>query len=140
MFALHDFHHHASPDNIKTAAEIEQDKSISRYIDDPDCIVYVAVDIDKSNVVGFITGHFCELISAISKPIQMGSVDELFVVSEYRNQMVAHKLMCRVENTFDDYGVKKIFIEVWDFNKPAIEFYQKNGFVHHIHWLCKTIA
>lgn len=138
MFCLHDFHHNNASEDIKTATEIEQDKSIARYLDDPECLVYVAES--EGDIVGFITGHFCELVSVVSKPIQMGSVDELFVVESFRNQDIAGKLIDRMEQTFEDYGVKKVFVEVWHFNQSAVSFYKKKGFQHHIHWLCKSLS
>lgn len=139
MFELHDYHHQSMPSDIKTADEIEEQKSIALYINDPECLVYVAIEPIEDKVVGFITGHFCELVSVVSQPIQMGSVDELYVSEAYRNQSIAERLMKRLEITFEEYGVKKIFVEVWQFNQPAIKFYQKSGFGHHIHWLCKTL-
>ncbi|WED25179.1 GNAT family N-acetyltransferase [Vibrio sp. DW001] len=139
MFDLHDYHHQSMPTDIKTPEEIEKQKSIARYMHDPECLVYVAIDPIQDNVVGFITGHFCELISVVSQPTQMGSVDEVFVSPEYRNQSVANQLMQRLEKTFEEYGVKKIFVEVWQFNQHALKFYEKSGFNHHIHWLCKSI-
>ncbi|NMV12961.1 N-acetyltransferase, partial [Vibrio parahaemolyticus] len=80
MFELHDEHHLQSPELFKTAEEIEQEKSIARYIDDPECLVYVAKQGDE--IIGFISGHFCELISTVSQPVMMGSVDELYVLPE----------------------------------------------------------
>lgn len=139
MFELHDYHHRSMPLDIKEAAEIEKEKSIALYINDPECLVYVAIEPQTEQVAGFITGHFCELVSVVSKSIQMGSVDELFVSEKYRNNSIADSLMKRLALTFEEYGVKKIFVEVWQFNESAIHFYQKSGFEHHIHWLCKTI-
>ena len=137
MFKLHDEHHDQCPDHFKTAQEIEQDKSIARYINAPDCFVLVAC-IDN-DIVGFITAHFCELTSSVSKPIQMGSVDELYVVPETRKFGIATQLYRDVEKRFDEYGVKQVFVEVWGFNQAALQLYQDFGFVHHIHWLRKPI-
>ncbi|MGC9402063.1 GNAT family N-acetyltransferase [Vibrio genomosp. F10] len=137
MFGLHHEHHQSCPDFFKTAREIEQEKSIARYLDDPECLVFVAKD--KQDVVGFITGHFCELVSSVSKPIQMGSVDELYVLPQYRQRKIAHQLCETLNQRFKEYGVVQIFVEVWDFNATALEFYNKLGFEHHIHWLRKAI-
>ncbi|MBY8160849.1 GNAT family N-acetyltransferase [Vibrio fluvialis] len=137
MFDLHDEHHRACLEYFKTAEEVEQEKSIARYIDNPDCLVYVARD--GNAVVGFITGYFSELVSSVSKPIQMGSIDELYVVPAYRQQGVARKLFSRLEQTFVEYGAAEIFVEVWDFNREAQLFYQDVGFAHHIHWLRKSV-
>ncbi|WGV99133.1 GNAT family N-acetyltransferase [Vibrio sp. YMD68] len=137
MFDLHHEHHQSCPEFFKTACEIEQEKSIARYLDDPECLVFVARD--NQDVVGFVTGHFCELVSSVSKPIQMGSVDELYVRPQYRQRKIAHQLCETLNQRFKEYGVVQIFVEVWDFNAAALEFYNQLGFEHHIHWLRKAI-
>lgn len=137
MYELHHEHHLQAPDSFKTAEEIEQEKSIARYLDDPECLVFVAKKHEK--IVGFITGHFCELVSTVSKPIQMGSIDELYVAPEYRKQRIAQQLYSTLEQRFQEYGVKEVFVEVWHFNQSASQFYTNSGFGHHIHWLRKVI-
>ncbi|MGR5239099.1 N-acetyltransferase family protein [Vibrio alfacsensis] len=137
MFELHDEHHLQSPELFKTAEEIEQEKSIARYLDNPECLVFVAKNED--DIIGFISGHFCELISTVSKPVMMGSIDELYVLPEYRKQGAAKALVERMEATFLDYGVKQMFVEVWDFNQTAMTLYENHGFGHHIHWLRKSL-
>ena len=137
MFALHDYHHKSCPEHFKTPEEIEQEKSIARYLDIPECVVYIA--LEENRIVGFITGHFCELISTVSKPVEMGSIDELYVLPEKRNTDIASKLFRKLEQTFEDFGVKQIFVEVWDFNQAAVGFYNKMGFNQHIHWMRKAV-
>ncbi|MEZ9233771.1 GNAT family N-acetyltransferase [Vibrio amylolyticus] len=137
MFELHNEHHLSCPEFFKTAEEIEQEKSIARYLDDPECIVFVAKAEQK--VVGFITGHFCELVSTVSKPIQMGSIDELYVTPSYRNRSVAKELWATLHQRFKDYGVTQVFVEVWEFNGPAKSLYEQLGFEQHINWLRKAI-
>ena len=138
MFDLHDEHHVQSPELFKTAEEIEQEKSIARYIDNPECLVYVAREAEV--IIGFVSGHFCELISAVSNPVMMGSVDELYVVPSYRKQGVAIALLEKIESTFTDYGVKQMFVEVWDFNQQALALYKREGFGPHIHCLRKPLS
>ena len=138
MFYLHDEHHLQCPQYFKTAEDIEQEKSIARYLDDPECLVFVACEGEQ--IIGFISGHFCELISTVSKPVQMGSIDELYIVKDYRGKGHAVELCQHIETRFVEYGVKEIFVEVWEFNQSAIEFYQDFGFEHHIHWLRKSVT
>ncbi|WP_423840445.1 GNAT family N-acetyltransferase [Vibrio mytili] len=138
MFDLHDEHHVQSPELFKTAEEIEQEKSIARYIDNPECLVYVAREAEV--IIGFVSGHFCELISAVSNPVMMGSVDELYVLPAYRKQGVAIALLEKIESTFTDYGVKQMFVEVWDFNQQALALYKREGFAPHIHCLRKPLS
>ncbi|WP_428797242.1 N-acetyltransferase family protein [Vibrio kasasachensis] len=137
MYQLHHEHHLQAPDSFKTAQEIEQEKSIARYLDNPDCLVFTAM-LD-GQILGFITGHFCELISSVSKPVQMGSVDELYVLPSFRKQKVAQCLYQVLEQRFEEYGVQQVFVEVWNFNQTACQFYFNSGFEHHIHWLRKVI-
>lgn len=138
MYLLHDEHHQQSPEFFKTAEDIEQEKSIARYLDNPECLVFVAVQ--EANIVGFITGHFCELVSTVSKPVQMGSIDELYVVQSQRQNGVARALCQTIEKRFEEYGVREMFVEVWDFNRPANRLYQELGFVNHINWLRKPLG
>ncbi|WP_269472607.1 GNAT family N-acetyltransferase [Vibrio taketomensis] len=137
MHDLHHEHHIQAPDSFKTADEIDQEKSIARYLDDPECMVLVA--LEQESIVGFVTGHFCELISTVSQPVQMGSIDELYVIPEFRRNNVAQMLYENIEQRFEDYGVKQVFVEVWNFNSVACKFYAEVGFEHHIHWLRKVI-
>ncbi|MDG3088158.1 GNAT family N-acetyltransferase [Vibrio hannami] len=137
MYLLHQYHHEMEPEHFKTPEEVQLEKNISSYLDEPECLIFVA-EIDNK-IVGFITGHFCELVSVISKSVQMGSIDELYVSPEYRNRGVAQRLFSRMENMFEDYGVKQVFVEVWDFNQAAVHFYKKMKFKSHILYLRKPL-
>jgi len=137
MYELHHEHHVACPEHFKTAEDIEQEKSIARYLEIPECLVYVAKL--NTTIVGFITGHFCELISSVSKPVPMGSIDELYVLPEYRQKNIASQLYRRLETTFIDYGIEQVFVEVWAFNACAHQFYYQAGFEPHISWLRKSV-
>ncbi|KAB2823707.1 GNAT family N-acetyltransferase [Aliivibrio finisterrensis] len=137
MYQLHDEHHQQCPELFKTASEIEEEKSISCYLDDPDCIVYVAEF--NGAVIGFVTAHFCELVSTVSKPVMMATIDELYVESTYRRNGIAEELMARIEQELKDYGVKELFVEVWNFNQKALDFYNQQGLKDHIHYLRKSL-
>lgn len=136
-FELHDMHHRSVPEHFKTADEILSEKDISSYLYDPQCLIYVAKL--ESKLVGFITGHFCELQALVSKPIQMGSIDEIYIVEGHRESGIAKSLFERLETTFKECGATQIFVEVWDFNQSALAVYEKLGFNPHIHWLRKAI-
>ncbi|MBD1576986.1 MULTISPECIES: GNAT family N-acetyltransferase [Vibrio] len=137
MYQLHDHHHQAQPELFKTAQDVEQEKSIARYIEHPECLVFVAEKDQK--ILGFITGHFCELISSICKPLPMGSIDEFFILPEHRNTGVSVALFERIESTLFAYGVVQLFVEVWDFNQAGKAFYNKMEFESHIHYLRKSL-
>ncbi|MGF1762241.1 GNAT family N-acetyltransferase [Aliivibrio kagoshimensis] len=143
MYDLHHFHHQACPEHFKSADEISEEKNIALYLNEPECLLYIALektDEEGELIVGFVTGNFSELVSVVSKPVMMGSVDELYVIPRYRRQGIAEQLFDRIEQEFLDYGVKQLFVEVWDFNKSALHFYQSKQLSPHIHWLRKDLS
>jgi len=137
MYDLHQEHHEQCPEHFKTADEVADEKDIASYLNTPERLVYVA--IEREQIIGFVTGHFCELVSEVSKPIQMGSIDELYVQKSFRQKGVAKSLVSRLEACFEDYGVKQVFVEVWEFNKTAQHFYENLQFSGHIRWLRKAL-
>ncbi|MFA0085584.1 N-acetyltransferase family protein [Vibrio sp. 10N.261.51.F12] len=137
MHALHEHHHNAVPEDFKTADEVQEEKSIARYLDSPDCLVLVAELGD--DIIGFVSAQFCELTSPISKPIFVGNVDELYTEPKYRNTGLGKALLCSVEQRLKELGVKQLMVEVWDFNQPALNLYKNVGFSSHIHCLRKKI-
>ncbi|MGR5218838.1 N-acetyltransferase family protein [Vibrio parahaemolyticus] len=142
MYELHDHHQQAVPEDFKTAEEIQQEKSISRYLDSPDCIVLVAESKGKGiseQILGFVTAQFCELISPISQSCLIGNIDELFVEPDCRNSGIASALLKEAQVRLKELGAVQLMVEVWDFNQPALGLYKNEGFVPHIHCLRKKI-
>lgn len=141
MRALHEEHHLRDPDLFKEPDDVEKSKDIATYLDDPNCLVYVVIDKQQSKrtCVAFISGHFCELISTVSKPIMMGSVDELYVKPEWRHKGLGRALMDHLNHVLKQYGATQVFVEVWHSNIEAVKMYQEYGFSHHIHWLRKAL-
>ncbi|MDW6093039.1 GNAT family N-acetyltransferase [Vibrio rhizosphaerae] len=137
MYELHNEHHLACPQHFKSAQAVMQEKRITDYLDSPEGLVFIA--LSEHHCIGFVSGHFADLVSSVSKPVLMGSIDEFYVFPSYRGQGIGSQLLQRIEREFDDYGVQQVFVEVWDFNQPAIKLYQKLGFSHHIHCLRKGI-
>ncbi len=141
MTALHQEHHTRDPELFKEPAEIDKVKDIGTYLNEPNCLLFVACDKHDGveQVTGFISGHFCELSSTVSKPITMGSVDEFYVDPASRGQGIGRELLSIIAQRFKVYGASQMFVEVWDSNQGAIQMYQSSGFNHHIHWLRKPL-
>lgn len=138
MFLLHDEHHQAEPMHFKPASEVMLEKNIEQYITAPDALVFVAVE--QHQIVGFVTGHFGEFESSISKAIMMGSIDELYVLPASRSQGIGTQLLTRCSTEFQEYGISQLYVEVWDFNQSALKLYKSLGYQSHIHCLCKILA
>ena len=73
MYNLHQYHHQQVPQYFKTPEKVQEEKSIDIYLESPDCLVLVAEQ--DGDIIGFVTSQFCEFVSAISKPVFMGSID-----------------------------------------------------------------
>ncbi|MGF1747884.1 MULTISPECIES: N-acetyltransferase family protein [Vibrio] len=143
MYELHQYHHKAVPEDFKSAEEVQQEKSIARYLDSPECLVLVlTVDGSQSfdnQIVGFVTAQFCELVSPISRACLVGNIDELFVLPSYRQHGYAQALLAEAEQRLSELGASQIMVEVWNFNRAALNLYNKEGFSPHIHCLRKKI-
>jgi diamine N-acetyltransferase len=61
-------------------------------------------------------------------------VDDICVINEYRRTSVGKKLMEAVEKWAIDSGLNQIELNVWDFNKSAMAFFDRTGYkpLHHI--------
>lgn len=55
-------------------------------------------------------------------------LDDLCVNTEARGRGIGRKLMEKVQSHAQDIGANSIELNVWDFNKSAIEFYKHCGF------------
>ncbi|MCL9774944.1 GNAT family N-acetyltransferase [Vibrio methylphosphonaticus] len=143
MYELHQYHHQAVPEDFKSADEVQQEKSIARYLDSPECLVLVltvdGAEPSANPIVGFITAQFCELLSPISRPCLVGNIDELFVLPSYRQHGYGQALLAKAELRLRELGASQILVEVWDFNQAALDLYKKEGFFSHIHCLRKKI-
>lgn len=137
MYNLHHEHYLQAPSEFKTPEEIEQDKSISLYLDSPECFVFVCEQHNR--IVGFVTAQLCQFESPISPSCSMGSVDELYVLPSFRKKGIATQLLSAVQTRLIAWGATQIMVEVWDFNQSALSLYKECGFVSHIHCLKKNI-
>ena len=54
-------------------------------------------------------------------------VDEIFVRKEQRRKGIAKELFCSLEAIAKSYGVVRIDLMVWEFNKEALKLYEKMG-------------
>lgn len=63
-----------------------------------------------------------------AEPYRRVSIEEISVHSNFINQGVGTMLMEKVENWAKERGIKDMITLVFDFNKNAIKFYEKNGY------------
>lgn len=90
---------------------------------------FLAIDNDK--VVGLIMGtipKYDEVDYLDYKCPKRGIVTELVISSSYRKMGVGNYLINRLEEYFKENGCEYILVEVFAYNKNAINFYGKNDY------------
>ena len=86
--------------------------------------IYVAEDNQK--IVGFITG---EILSKKEwYTVQLGTINNLFVLEEYRGKGIGKKLMETMMDAFKEKGINNFELYALNNNEDALKFYEKLGF------------
>jgi ribosomal protein S18 acetylase RimI-like enzyme len=98
------------------------------FLHDTNKCVYVAETLG-GEIIGFVAGELADATEYWYRKINcFASLDELFVLEEYRSSGVGKKLMNQFKDWCREKGADRISLEVSTTNVPAILFYQKHGF------------
>ena len=80
----------------------------------------------------FIYGYFLEekLVGAIyvNRRENIYYIDDIVVSASYQNKGIGTLLIKYIEQKAFKDDINRIELDVWSFNKKAIQFYEKNGF------------
>lgn len=96
--------------------------NVKKFIKDKIC--YVAIEDEK--IVGVITG---EILSRQNwYKMQMGMIENLFVLQEYRKNGIGKKLVEQIEKDFEEKNITTIELHTLNNNEEAIKFYEHIGF------------
>ena len=87
---------------------------------------YSYVAEENEQIVGFITAEV--LKKKVWYNVQLGSINNIFVLEEYRGKGIGKALMKTMMNTLQDVGITNIQLEAYSKNSKAIKFYEKLGF------------
>ena len=107
---------------------------------DNEGICYLAIEDNK--VVGAIIGGIrpYEPYDYLDyKCPKAGEVIELIVSKDIRSKGIGHKLMDKLESYFKDKGCEYIGIDVFAYNKNAINFYAREGYHNRMHRVIKKL-
>ncbi|MDO3386089.1 GNAT family N-acetyltransferase [Gilvimarinus sp. SDUM040013] len=137
LFELNKMHHEAVPSEFKPPEEVDASKSLTRYITEDSCFAYVAEKAGEP--IGFIAGHVKELLSPITKSRSMGSIDELFVAASHRREGIGSKLLAELESECKQRNATDVFVEIWEFNEKARQFYEAHGLCTRVRWAGKKL-
>lgn len=84
--------------------------------------------IFKASIDGNIAG-ICEL-GAIDRKFRTASICRVFIKPEYRSLKLAEKLISRtINHAFEVLNIRRLELNVYSFNTPAIICYMRLGFV-----------
>lgn len=87
--------------------------------------------IEEEKVIGLIMGYviiYDKYDYLDYKCPKSGEVSELIVSKRARNSGIGKSLMNKMEQYFKSINCEYIFIDVFGYNKNAIEFYKKQGY------------
>ena len=90
---------------------------------------YLAIEEEK--VIGLIMGYviiYDKYDYLDYKCPKSGEVSELIVSKRARNSGICKSLMNKMEQYFKSINCEYIFIDVFGYNKNAIEFYKRQGY------------
>ena len=101
---------------------------------------YLAIDNDK--VVGLIMGierKYTKEDYLDYKCPKAGEITELIISKDYRNKKIGQILIEKLEDYFKSIGCEYIHVDVFAYNKSAIDFYNKNNYHNRMHNMIKKI-
>lgn len=87
---------------------------------------YIFVAIEDNKIVGFITGEIFKKKAWYN--VQLGEINNIFVLEEYRQKGIGKKLVKTMMDTFKQEGITNIDLYTFGNNIDAIKFYEKIGF------------
>lgn len=122
-------HHDGRPDIFKDKGSSKYcEEDLQKILSDEKTPVFVAAD-SAERVLGYA---FC-VVKETKNNILLHDrkvlyLDDLCVNSNIRGRGIGRKLMEKVQSHAQEIGANSIELNVWDFNKSAIEFYKHCGF------------
>ncbi len=132
-FHVQSVHRDALPDMFKPA--IVDDEMIAlnaERMSNEDAVTYIAED--EGQPIGYI---YAQVHHRPENPFSYARhhilVDAMSVNPEYYGTGAADMLMQAVKDFALEQGMKKVVLDVWDFNKRAKRFYEKQGFTTYNH-------
>lgn len=110
-------------------------------IDKNNGICYLAIEND--NAIGLIMGTiplYDEYDYLDYKCPRRGIITELIVTSKIRSKGVGQALMDKIEEYFKLNNCEYVLVDVFAYNKNAINFYDKKGYHPRMYTAIKNIA
>ena len=125
---VYDLHAKARPDIFNPNwAEKSQMEYLTTYLSDENLLLYVCERDGK--ILGYAMVEKREKPeSTYSKARRWCEIGDLGVTAKIRGKGVGTEIFEFLKKELKKQGFPKIQLNVWEFNKAAINFYEKNGF------------
>lgn len=124
---VNDLHVEGKPEIFRAGFNDELRDFIYKIWKDPEQKIVVA---ELNGVVcGFaVLHHIHRPENPFMRERDFMDVDEFCVDKEYRRQGIATKMMSFIRNYTKEKGIKRLELNMWEFNQDALAFYEKVGF------------
>ena len=124
---VNDLHVEGKPEVFKAGFNDELRDYIYNIWDDPEQEIVVA-DLDGT-ICGFaVLHHIVKAATPFMYERDFIDVDEFCVDKDYRRQGVASEMITFMRNYAREKGFNRIELNMWEFNRDALAFYETVGF------------
>ena len=124
---VNDLHVEGKPEIFRAGFNDELRDFIYKIWKDPEQKIVVA---ELNGVVcGFaVLHHIHRPENPFMRERDFMDVDEFCVDKEYRRQGIATKMISFIRNYTKENGIKRLELNMWEFNQDALAFYEAVGF------------
>lgn len=130
LYQVHDIHAAQRPDIFMKGMKKFSEEELMEAISSKESMIFVAADEN-----GEVLGHlFCEIQVTENKKTpslcdrKALFVDDLCVDEKKRGMKIGEKLFEYAKNVAKSNGCDSITLNIWNFNEPALRFYERIGF------------
>ncbi len=125
---LDSVHHELLPEvYCETQGPARSEEYIFSIIDNEEAAIFVA-ESDKE-IIGLVHIYIQETPPLpIVVPQRYSMIDNLIVKSKFRHSDAGRILIEKAHEWSSGKGVKQVALVIWEFNRGAIEFYEKIGY------------
>ena len=125
---VQELHHRLHPAIFKPYDKAGILPFIQKYMEDPDCRAYVAMQGDVA--LGYVLFFIREAKeNAYHYTLRSIYIDQICVLKQFQRSGVAGLLLHEVENAAKELGIHRIELDHWTSNIIAAAAFRKNGFL-----------
>lgn len=110
----------------KYVEESLSEKKLSDEMNNPSTSFYFAVE--ETNVIGYLKLNKGSAQTELKDDASL-EIERIYVLSAYHGKQVGQLLYAKAIEVAHQLHMKYVWLGVWEENKRAIKFYEKNGFV-----------